>query len=88
MRLLFDLPAIGQQPDAYLVSLTDSRNGEILFRSEWRSQQVTPISISSQRSRYEVMCLMSRLDWIKTSLGLWEIAENGLDLIRKGVETA
>ena len=83
VRLLFDLPAIGQQPDAYLVTLTEFRNGEILFRKSWRSEQVKPISISRQRHRYEIMALMTRSAWINTSLGLWGIAENGQGLVRK-----
>jgi hypothetical protein len=84
VRLLFDLPVIGQPPDAYLVSLTESRNGEILFRrSGWRLDQVTPISISRQRNRYEVMALMTKSDWIETSLGVWGITEDGRELVRK-----
>jgi hypothetical protein len=81
IHLLFDLPAIGEEPDAYLATLTESRNGEILFRkSSWRSETVRPISISKQHDRYEAMVLLTGKDWIKTSRGSWGIAQNGRSL--------
>lgn len=73
-HLLFQRPAKGVNPDAYLVTIKSSEHGEIDFHSpNWKSDGVLPISVSSRADRYEAMLLFHQRDRIVTGLGRWEI---------------
>ena len=73
--LLFDLPAKGQQPDAYLATLNNNDHGAIDFRDKsWRSAGIDVIAVSRFRERYEAMLLMRPDELVRTSLGFWQVS--------------
>jgi hypothetical protein len=79
--LLFDLPAKGQQPDAYLATLNERDHGAIDFQDKsWRSTGVDVIAVSRFRERYEAMLLMRTNAWVCTSLGFWQVSSNSHQL--------
>ncbi len=83
IHLLFELPATGQTPESYLVTLHPENHGTIEFRDRsWRSPGVQPIAVSKQRERYEAMVLIQPGQWIVTSTGRWcvEAATGRFDL--------
>ena len=74
IHLLFQLPAIGETPDAYVVTLHPETHGAIQFRNRnWRSLGLQPIAVSKQRERYEAMVLIQPGQWIETTTGRWGI---------------
>ena len=75
IHLLFDFPAAGESPDAYLATLRPESHGGIEFRDKhWRSPGVQPIAVSKQRDRYEAMVLIQPGHWIETLRGRWKIS--------------
>jgi hypothetical protein len=75
VRVLFQFPATGQTPDAYLVTLHPETHGGIEFhRKCWKSPGLRTIAVSKQRDRYEAMLLMEPSDWVMTDRGRWEIS--------------
>ncbi len=82
IHLLFELPAIGRTPDAYLVTLHSTTHGAIEFREpQWHAPGVQPIAISSSRERYEAMVLIRAGQWLETSLGRWVLSPDGEDIV-------
>jgi hypothetical protein len=76
-NMLFDLPAKGQQPDAYLVTLNHLDHGAIEFGDKlWRSKGMDAIAVSRFHERYEAMLLMRPGDWVRTTLGYWQVSTN------------
>jgi hypothetical protein len=80
-NMLFDLPAKGQQPDAYLVTLNHLDHGAIEFGDKlWRSKGMDAIAVSRFHERYEAMLLMRPGDWVRTTLGYWQVSTNSNQL--------
>lgn len=72
MHLLFRLPANGDAPERFLVTLNERTHGRISFATRaWRPAGVHPISVSVRGARYEAMVLIGAADWIETELGRW-----------------
>ena len=75
VRVLFQFPATGQTPDAYLVTLHPDTHGGIEFhRKCWKSPGLRTIAVSKQYDRYEAMLLMEPEQWVKTDRGRWGIS--------------
>ena len=86
VRVLFQFPATGQTPDAYLVTLHPDTHGGIEFhRKCWKSPGLRTIAVSKQRDRYEAMLLMEPGHWVMTDCGRWEISPDSgrLELISR-----
>lgn len=61
-------------PDYYLVTASSERFGAFDFeRSAWKSDSASLIAVSCLGDRQEVMLLMKPLDWIRTTLGFWQL---------------
>jgi hypothetical protein len=61
-------------PDYYLLALASERCGAFDCRnSGWKSESVIPIAVSQHRDRAEALLLMRPGDWVKTSLGIWQL---------------
>jgi hypothetical protein len=61
-------------PDYFLVIVSSDRFGGFDFGdAAWRSQSVTPIAVSRLRDKQEAMLLMKPVDWVRTTLGLWQL---------------
>jgi hypothetical protein len=61
-------------PDYYLLALASERCGVFDCRnSGWKSESVVPIAVSQHRDRAEALLLMRLGDWVKTSLGIWQL---------------
>jgi hypothetical protein len=61
-------------PDYYLLALASERCGAFDCRnSGWKSESVVPIAVSQHRDRAEALLLMRPGDWVKTSLGIWQL---------------
>lgn len=61
-------------PAYFLVSLSSERFGAFDGRnSGWKSESVIPIAVSQHRDRAEALLLMRLGDWVKTSLGIWQL---------------
>jgi hypothetical protein len=39
----------------------------------WKSERVMPVAVSNLRDRQEAMLLMQPLDWVRTTLGVWQL---------------
>ena len=61
-------------PDYYLLALSSERCGAFDCRnSGWKSETVVPIAVSQFRDRGEALLLMRPGDWVRTSLGIWQL---------------
>ena len=40
---------------------------------DWKAASVLPIAVSESREKQEAMLLMKRLDWVRTTLGVWQL---------------
>lgn len=61
-------------PDYYLLSLASDHYGAFDCRDlTWKSETVLPIAVSQQRDRAEALLLMRSGDWVRTSLGIWQL---------------
>jgi len=61
-------------PDYYLLALASERCGAFYCRnSGWTSESVVPIAVSQHRDRAEALLLMRLGDWVRTSLGIWQL---------------
>jgi hypothetical protein len=61
-------------PDYFLIALTSERCGGFdCQNSGWKSETVLPIAVSQHRDRAEALLLMRPGDWVKTSLGIWQL---------------
>jgi hypothetical protein len=87
-NLLFDLPAKGQLPDAYLVTFNHLDHGAIDFQDKsWRSKGIDFIAVSRFHDRYEAMLLMRPEEWVRTTLGYWQVCPNSNQLQLKETES-
>jgi hypothetical protein len=89
VRLLFQFPAMDQEPDMYLVTLHLETHGAIQFnRNGWKSPGVRPIAISKHHERYEAMLLMEPGQWVASDRGRWEMSPATRQLALQGQESA
>lgn len=74
-RLLIIRRALSSvMPDYYLVVVSDDRCGVFNFESpDWKSGSVLPIAVSRLRQKQEAILLMRAADWVKSSLGFWQL---------------
>lgn len=75
-RLLCDRPLkLSSSVDSYLVSVHSTDIGFIDRSQVWRSKNVKLIAASRHRDgRQELLLLIQRDAWIKTSFGLWDLS--------------
>jgi hypothetical protein len=61
-------------PDYFLLALASEHCGPFECRdSGWKSEMVVPIAVSQHGGRAEALLLMRPGDWVKTSLGIWQL---------------
>lgn len=74
-RLLFRRKVSGSsQPDYFLAVLTAEQFGAFdCFAPDWKADSVRAIAVSQCDARQEAMLLMKPLDWVRTTLGLWQL---------------
>lgn len=61
-------------PDSYLLALSSERCGAFDCRDPgWKSEGVVPIAVSQRRDRAEALLLLRPGDWVRTSLGVWQL---------------
>jgi hypothetical protein len=61
-------------PDFFLLALSSETRGNFDSEdAEWKSQSVTPIAVSHLREKQEAMLLMKAGDWVRTTLGFWQL---------------
>lgn len=66
-----------EEPDRYLVTITEQMCGPIRFQKPyWKSDGAQLISVSLRRGRYEAMVLMRSGDWIESSVGPWTLSQD------------
>jgi hypothetical protein len=66
------------QPDCFLAVLSSERHGTFDCRTnDWKSDSLLPIAVSQTRNGQEAMLLMRRLDWVRTTLGVWQLRPDG-----------
>jgi hypothetical protein len=75
-RLLFVSKTVDSAPpDSCLLTLSSERYGAFDCRSPgWKSETVFPIAVSQLRGRGEALLLMWPGDWVRTSLGVWQLS--------------
>jgi len=62
------------QPDYFLLVVSSRRFGALSFEaSEWKSEFLTPIAVSHIGERQEAMLLMKAGDWVRSTLGIWQL---------------
>lgn len=62
------------QPDCFLVVISNDRFGAFdCQKSDWKAASVLPIAVSESREKQEAMLLMKPLDWVRTTLGIWQL---------------
>lgn len=74
-RLLFvSRTADCASPDFCLLALSSERYGAFDCRNAgWKSETVFPIAVSQLRDRGEALLLIRPGDWVRTSLGVWQL---------------
>src|ERR1700739_4279699 len=73
-RVLFQRRADSAQPDCFLVVICNDQFGTFdCQRSDWKAHSVLPIAVSESREKQEAMLLMKPLDWVRTTLGVWQL---------------
>lgn len=61
-------------PDHFLVVLSNDQFGTFdCQRSDWKAASVLPIAVSESREKQEAMLLMKLHDWVRTTLGVWQL---------------
>ena len=61
-------------PDYYLVVVSCNHCGAFNFEDpDWRSGSVLPLAVSRLRQKQEAMLLMRPADWVRSSLGFWQL---------------
>jgi hypothetical protein len=81
------------RPDCFLLTVSSARFGALgVETSEWKSESLIPIAVSHIGERQEAMLLMKAGDWVRTTLGIWQlrVARNlphgaALELLEDGV---
>jgi len=62
------------RPDYFLLVVSSARFGEVNFEaSDWASESLTPIAVSHIGGRQEAMLLMKAGDWVRSTLGMWQL---------------
>jgi hypothetical protein len=67
---------VGQscRPDYFLSVVSSGRFGTVSFEtSDWKSESLIPIAVSHLRETQEAMLLMRAGDWIRSTLGIWQL---------------
>jgi len=74
-RVLFQRRvADSARPDCFLVVISNDRFGTFdCQKTDWKATSVLPIAISESREKQEAMLLMKPLDWVRTTLGAWQL---------------
>jgi hypothetical protein len=74
-RLLFRRNVAGSsQPDYFLVALSADEFGSFdCLAPDWKADSVRAIAVSQCGARQEAMLLMKTLDWVRTTLGFWQL---------------
>lgn len=74
-RLLFLRKAASSvPPDYYLIGVSSDRCGPFNFAEPgWKSESVMPIAVSCLGDKQEAMLLMKPLDFVRSSLGIWQL---------------
>jgi len=74
-RVLFQRKAADfAQPDCFLTVISNDRFGTFDCQtSDWKADSVLPIAVSECRDEQEAMLLMKPLDWVRTTLGVWQL---------------
>jgi hypothetical protein len=63
-----------QSPDYYLVALSTDKFGSLEFDGHpWMSPGVRTVAMSRLRDQQEAMLLMKAGDWVRTSIGMWQL---------------
>jgi len=92
-RVLFQRRAAHSvPPDYFLAVFPDDQFGKPdCQRSDWKAASVLPIAVSESREKQEAMLLMKPLDWVRTTLGVWQLKTGlapqsaRLELLEEGV---
>jgi hypothetical protein len=54
--------------------VSSGRFGALSFEtSGWKSESLTPIAVSHIGERQEAMLLMKAGDWVRSTLGIWQL---------------
>jgi len=62
------------RPDYFLSVVSSGRFGAVSFEtSDWKSESLVPIAVSHIRETQEAMLLMRAGDWIRSTLGIWQL---------------
>jgi len=74
-RLLFQRKAAASaQPDCFIGVMSADQFGTFdCVARDWKADSVKAIAVSQAGTRQEAMLLMKPLDWVRTSLGLWQL---------------
>jgi hypothetical protein len=63
-----------EQPDYFLAVVSNDQFGSFdCRRSNWKAASVLAIAVSESREKQEAMLLMKPLDWVRTTLGVWQL---------------
>ena len=81
------------QPDCFLVAISNDRFGAFDCQgADWKAASVRPIAVSESHEKQEAMLLMKPFDWVRTTLGVWQLQtkhtpphEARLQLLKDGV---
>jgi hypothetical protein len=61
-------------PDRYLAIISSERHGNVDFSDPGSKSETTlPVAVSELRGRQEALMLMEPGDWIRSSLGVWQL---------------
>jgi hypothetical protein len=58
------------RPDYFLLVVSSVRFGSLSFEA---SESLTPIAVSHIGERQEAMLLMKAGDWVRSTLGIWQL---------------
>jgi hypothetical protein len=74
-RMLFQRRANRfSRPEFFLTVISSDRFGAFDWRAnDWKSDSVLPIAASQSRNGQEAMLLMNTLDWVRTTIGVWQL---------------
>jgi len=74
-RILFQKKAAySLQADYFLTVVSSDRFGMIDFHSgDWKSASVITVAASQSGEKQEAMLLMRPFDWLRTTLGVWQL---------------
>jgi hypothetical protein len=74
-RILFQKKAAySARPDHFLTVVSSDRLGMVAFHTgEWKSASVMTVAASDSGEKQEAMLLMRPFDWLRTTLGVWQL---------------